>query len=219
VAILLAGVEPDTLTTDTISKSGEIMRRNLAVLVALLFGMVGLAACQPYEFKGTLLDPPKSLNDFTLDQHDGRAFHLSDYAGQYVLVYFGYTYCPDACPATLFQAKRAFELLGDDANRVQMVMATVDPGRDSAEVLDKYVTAFNPRFIGLRTDDPAVLDPILAEFGAYYEIDPAEASTTDYLVSHTASLFLVNPAGELAEVFTYGATGEDIAADIQHLLK
>jgi protein SCO1 len=195
------------------------MRRKLALLGALLFGMVGMAACQSYEFKGTLLDLPKPLGDFTLDQHDGGTFHLSDYAGQYVLVYFGYTYCPDACPTTLFQAKRAFELLGDDADRVQMVMVTVDPGRDSAELLGKYLANFNPQFIGLRTDDPTTLDPILAEFGAYYEIDPAEDTAADYLVSHTASMFLVNPSGELAEVFTYGATGEDIAADIQHLLK
>ena len=195
------------------------MRGKLAILVALLLGMVGLTACQSYEFRGTVLDPPKPLIDFALDKHDGGAFHLGDYAGQYVLLYFGYTYCPDACPATMFQVKRAFELLGDDADQVQMVMVTVDPARDSAQLLDKYVTNFDPRFIGLRTDDPAALDLILAQFGAYYEIDPAEAGSTDYLVSHTASLFLVNPAGELAEVFTYGATGQDIASDIQHLLK
>jgi protein SCO1 len=195
------------------------MPRKLVILVALLFAAAGLAACQPYEVKGAVLDPPKPLNDFSLDRADGGTFRLSDYAGQYVLIYFGYTYCPDVCPTTLFQTKRAFEVLGDDAARVQMAMVTVDPGRDTAELLDKYVTNFNPQFIGLRTDDPATLDRILADFGAFYEIDPAEGDNADYLVSHTASMFLVNPSGELVEIFSYGTTGEDIASDIQHLLK
>ena len=198
---------------------GEIMRKKLAILITLIFVIASLAACLPHEFKGAVLSPPKPLNDFSLEQHDGSTFRLSDYEGQYVLVYFGYTYCPDVCPATMFQAKRAFDLLGDDADRVQMVMVTVDPGRDSAEQLGKYVTNFNPQFIGLRTDDPANLDPILADFGAFYEIELAQDSVAEYLVSHTATYFLVNPSGELVEVFTYGTTGEDIAGDIQSLLK
>ena len=194
-------------------------REKLVTLAAVLLVVTGLAACQPYQATGAVIDPPKPMNDFSLDQADGGTFQLSDYSGQYLLVYFGYTYCPDVCPTTLFQTKRAFELLGDDANRVQMVMVTVDPARDSAEQLRKYVANFNPQFIGLRTDDPAVLDPILADFGAFYEIDPAEDSAADYLVSHTASMFLVNPSGELVEIFSYGTTGDDIASDIQHLLK
>lgn len=194
-------------------------REKLSILAALLLVVTGLAACQPHQATGAVIDPPKPMNDFSLDRADGGTFQLSDYSGQYVLVYFGYTYCPDVCPTTLFQTKRAFEVLGDDASRVQFVMVTVDPARDSAEQLSKYVANFNPQFIGLRTDDPAVLDPILADFGAFYEIDPAEDSAADYLVSHTASMFLVNPSGELVEIFSYGTTGDEIASDIQHLLK
>lgn len=195
------------------------MLKRLAWLTLLILVGIGTVSCGPYEYNGAIIDPPKPLNDFTLNAHTGDTFRLSDYQGQYVLAYFGYTFCPDVCPTTLFQAKRAFELLGEDADQVQMVMITVDPGRDTADQLGKYVTNFDERFLGLRADDPAEMDTIMADFGAWYEIDPAEDSAADYLVSHTASMFLINPDSAIIEIFTYGKTGEEIASDIRHLLK
>ncbi len=187
---------------------------------ALLLAALGMAGCLPYEYKGTVLDPPKPLDDFTLPTADGGTFRLSDQQGQLVLVYFGYTYCPDVCPATMYQVGRVAEQLGEDAEQVQVVMVTVDPARDTPEQLDRYVKNFNPTFVGLRTDDTGQLDAVLAQFGAYYVIeDPQEDSASGYLVTHTASLFLVDGQNALREVFTYGTPAEDIAADIRQMLK
>jgi protein SCO1/2 len=176
--------------------------------IALAAGLLALvlAACG-YTYRGAVLDPPKPLDDFTLEASDGGAFTLSDYQGQVVLVYFGYTFCPDVCPATMFQIKRAVDALGDDASDVQVVMVTVDPARDTADQLGRYVTNF----------DLALLDDVLAQFGAFYEID--DTGGDDYLVSHTPAVFAVDRAGGLRLIFTYGATGEDMAADLRHLLK
>jgi protein SCO1/2 len=186
-----------------------------SALAAGLLALV-LAACG-YEYRGAVLDPPKPLDDFTLEAADGGAFTLSDYRGQVVLVYFGYTYCPDVCPATMFQIARAVDALGDDASDVQVVMVSVDPARDTADQLGRYVANFDRSFVGARTDDLALLDGVLAQFGAFYEID--DTGGGDYLVSHTPAVFVIDREGGLRLIFTYGATGEDMAADLRHLLR
>ncbi len=191
------------------------------IAAALLLAALAAAGCTPYQYKGTVLDPPKPLEDFSLPAADGGTFRLSDQQGRLVLVYFGYTYCPDVCPATMYQVGQAMAQLGEDADRVQVAMVTVDPARDTPEQLDRYVKNFDPAFVGLRTDDAAELDALLADFGAFYQIeDEPEGSASGYLVTHTASLFLVDSqAMVLREVFTYGTPAEDIAADLRQMLK
>lgn len=200
------------------------MRRSAAhrTLIAglLLLVALGAAACRPHEFAGTVLDPVKALGEYRLPTADGGTFDLGGEQDQLVLVFFGYTYCPDICPTTMFEARRAMDALGDDAGDVQLVMVTVDPERDTPERLHEYVTNFHPSFRGLRTTDPAELDTILADFGAYYEIEETgSGGGENYLVSHTAALFLLDRQGDMREVFTYGATGEEIAADVRQFLE
>lgn len=185
-------------------------------LLPLAVLMLSVTACQPYQYAGTVLGPPTPLDDFTLPTADGGTFRLSDYRGQKVLVYFGYTSCPDICPTTVLEVRKAVEALGDEAQNVQFVMISVDPARDTPERLQQYMTNFHPSFIGLRTDDEQALDAVLQEFGAYYEI-PEQDDEENYLVNHTAALFLVDESGGLREVFSYGVTGEQIAEDIRHL--
>jgi protein SCO1/2 len=178
-----------------------------------------LTACGSYEYKGATLDPPKPITDFTLPVHDGGEFRLSEYQDELLLVYFGYTYCPDVCPATMYQIKRAMEELSDQSDAVQVVMVTVDPERDTAEQLGRYVTNFDERFIGLRTADLETLDAVMSDFGAYYTIEePEEGDGTDYLVSHTAAVFVLED-GALVEIFPYEMTGEDMASDLKHILR
>ncbi len=193
-----------------------VRRFGTAALLALT--LLALAACGPYEFKGATLNPPKPMADFTLPAHDGGQFRLSEHRDGLVLVYFGYTYCPDVCPATMYQIKRAMEELGDQADAVQVVMITVDPERDTAEQLGSYVTNFDARFLGLRTTDPDALDVILADFGAYYTIEEPEDGGNDYSVTHTAAVYVLD-GGDLVEVFSYGTTGEEMASDLKHLLR
>ena len=194
------------------------MHRRLILAGLLGLILLALAACGPYEFKGATLEPPKPIADFTLPAHDGGEFRLSEHQDGLLLVYFGYTYCPDVCPATMYQVKRAMEELGGQADAVQVVMVTVDPERDTAEQIGSYVTNFNEQFLGLRTTDLETLDAILADFGAYYTIEEPEEGATGYLVTHTAAVFVLDDGG-LVEIFPYGTTGEDMASDLKHILR
>ncbi len=194
-------------------------RRLIFLLVPLGMLLLAMTGCQPYEFKGAVLEPPKAISDFSLPAHDGSEFRLSDYEDRIVLIYFGYTSCPDVCPATLYQVKQAMEVLGDRAEQVQFVMITVDPERDTPERLADYLHNFNETFIGLRTTDLARLDEVLSQFGASYIIEEPESGQTEYSVTHTASVFLLDRGLLLREIFPYGTPGEDMASDIQHILK
>jgi protein SCO1/2 len=193
-----------------------VKRFGISALLALT--LLALAACGPYEYKGATLEPPKPIADFTLPAHNGGEFRLSEHQDGLLLVYFGYTYCPDVCPATMYQVKRAMEELGDQADEVQVVMVTVDPERDSAEQIGNYVTNFNERFLGLRTTDLETLHAVLADFGAHYTIEEPQEGETGYLVTHTAAVFVLE-GGEMVEIFPYGTTGEDMASDLKHILR
>jgi len=200
-------------------RSRIFMLTLLAVLAALL------AACgsdKPPEptatpLPGTVLNPPRPLEDFTLTDHTGAPFSLSDLRGRPALVFFGFTNCPDICPTTLGEFKRVKSLLGRDADEVAFVFVSVDPQRDTPERLAEYVGAFDPAFIGLTGDD-AALRPIAQEFGVYYQAVPLEGSETAYTVDHTASSFALDREGRLAIVFSYGTPPDAIVQRIRALL-
>jgi protein SCO1/2 len=179
-----------------------------------------LAACgrSAVAFRGTLLDPPPPVQDFTLTDQHGQPFRLSDHQGQVVLLFFGYTFCPDVCPVTLGIWKRVHEALGEDARQVRFVFITVDPERDTPERLRQYLAILNEDFIGL-TGMPEVLQPVYQTFGVYFEKDSATESAAGYLVNHTASAFVVDRAGQWRLRHAYGTAAEDILHDIVQLLK
>ena len=118
-------------------------------LATLLLGATLLSGCQSYEFKGTLYTDPQPAPDFELTAPNGERFRLSDHQGEIVLMFFGYTSCPDVCPTTLAEARRILEKLGEDGDRVTFLFITVDPERDTPEVLGTYTTAFHPAIVGL----------------------------------------------------------------------
>jgi len=196
------------------------------IFMLTLFAVVAslLAACgadKPPEptatpLPGTVLNPPRPLEDFTLTDHTGAPFSLSDLRGRPALVFFGFTNCPDICPTTLGEFKRVKSLLGRDADEVTFVFVSVDPQRDTPERLAEYVGAFDPAFIGLTGDD-AALRPIAQEFGVYYQAVPLEGSETAYTVDHTASSFALDREGRLAIVFSYGTPPDAIAQRLRAL--
>jgi protein SCO1/2 len=199
------------------------MRRSLTVFLGIGIVVVTgwlLIACQSSapSFKGTVLDPPQAVTDFTLTDQHGKTFRLSDQRGQVVLLFFGYTFCPDVCPMTLGTWKRVYEALGDAAERVRFVFVTVDPERDTPERLREHLENFNPDFIGL-TGTPDELEPVYQQFGVYYEKDTTTKSAAGYLVSHTASAFVVDPDGQWRLRHSFGTPVEDIVHDIKQLLK
>jgi protein SCO1 len=170
-----------------------------------------------YTYKATVIDPPAAAYDFALEQADGTTFRLSDQQGKIVLLYFGFTHCPDVCPTTLVDVKRAFAELGDRADEVVLVFITVDPERDTVEKMAEYASAFHPDFVALSglEDD---LIPIFESYGVYREKEKVE-SEIDYLYAHTAIIYVIDRAGKWRMSFPFGMGPEPMADDLSHLLK
>ena len=146
-------------------------RPSRALLCAAL--AVLLAACSPEapKFRSTDITGADFGRELSLTGHDGKPRTLADFRGRIVVLFFGFTHCPDICPTTLADVAGALKQLGSDAARVQLLFVTVDPERDTAEILGKYVTAFDPGFLGLRGDIPAT-QRTAKEFKIYYEKRP-----------------------------------------------
>lgn len=133
-----------------------------------------------------------------------------------MVVYFGFTFCPDICPTTLADLREALDGLGEDAERVEVVMATIDPDRDTDEVVTAYVQSFVPDAIAVRTDDQGLLREATAAFGADYIITTDDDGEPE--VGHTTSLYAVDDEGKLVLYWAFGTTAEDIGSDLEVLL-
>ncbi len=155
-------------------------------------------------------------SDFTLNAAAGKQVSLSDYKGKVVLLYFGYTHCPDVCPTTLADLRVAISELGEAANDIQVIMVSVDPERDSPEWLADYVHRFDDRFLGVT----GPLDRITQLATAYdIHFHKHEGSVaTGYLIDHSAKVLVIDRQGDLRMFFPFGETSEEMAEDIQYML-
>jgi protein SCO1/2 len=196
----------------------------LTVLVAALLAAGLVAAFLPglrpwgHTYAGTVIDPPRRVGDFTLTDQHGRTFSLGAERYGLALIYFGYTYCPDVCPMSLADMVRVKEILRSKAGEVVFVMITVDPERDTSEVLGRRLAVFDPSFIGL-TGDKAVLKRVWDDFGVYAKREETKGSAAGYLMAHSASLYLVDQQKRLRLIFPFGTKPEAIASDISHILQ
>jgi protein SCO1/2 len=189
------------------------------LLAALMATGLGCGVFAPaYEYKGGVLEPPLPLPDFELLATNGELFQLSDVAGDIVLIYFGYTFCPDVCPMTMADVKQALAGLETGRERVQVIFISVDPERDTPQVLARYVAAFGPEFIGL-TDDFSKVQEVMKPYGAFAQKEEATGSAAGYLVSHTSRLYLVTPQRELLLTYPFGFEAEDLRSDLEYLLQ
>jgi protein SCO1/2 len=186
----------------------------LTLGIVLVLGVFAFA--QPYTYQGSLIDPPAPAADFALNATTGDVFHLSEQRGKAVLLFFGYTHCPDVCPTTLYDFKQVKAQLGDQDERVRFVFVTVDPQRDTLGHLGEYVTAFDPDFIGLSGD----FDELQTVWDAYgvYRQEQDVGSAAGYLVDHTARVYVISPQGELRLTFPFGMASEAMTDDIRHLI-
>ncbi|RME86098.1 MAG: SCO family protein [Caldilineae bacterium] len=157
-------------------------------------------------------------NDFTLTAHTGERVSLADFRGKYVILYFGYTFCPDVCPTTMAQLAQAMKLLdAPKAERVQVLFVSVDPERDTPERLAQYVPAFDPTFIGL-TGTPDEIAAAATPMGIYYAKNEV-GGASGYLVDHTASVMVLDEEGRVRLIWPYGTTAAEMAEDLDHLLR
>lgn len=168
-------------------------------------------------FHGQVMPAGAPVVDFTLTAHTGEQVRLSDWRGRWVALYFGYTFCPDICPTTLAQLAQAQRRLGADASRVQVIMVTVDPERDTPERLAAYVSAFDPSFIGL-IGTPNAIAAAAASLGVYFARQEVE-SAAGYLMDHTASVLLLDPEGRLRLIWPPNTSSEFMAEDLSYLLR
>ncbi len=207
-------------TTDT---PGPAARRRrwlpaAALVIAALAGLgVGWWWFAPHSYAGVVLQsekPAPRLDDLSF--HTGEPADLGQFRGDVVLVYFGYTNCPDVCPTTLAAATRARESLGEDAGRVQVIMVTVDPGRDDAEALGEYLAFFDAGYLGVTGDEQALREAATL-YGVFSERrEGSEAS--GYLVDHTATLTAIDTAGHVRVLYPTDVAVDDLAADLEELL-
>jgi protein SCO1/2 len=185
-----------------------------AALVMLL--LAGCGPSQP-QFKNTDVTGADCCKDFRLTDHNGKIRTLADFRGKVVVMFFGYTQCPDVCPTTMMEMTAVLQQLGKDAPRVQMLFVTVDPERDTRELLANYVPAFDPSFIGLYGDMETTARTA-KEFRVFYQKQPG-STPSSYTVDHTAGSYVFDPQGRVRLFARYGDGGANLAADLRTLLK
>lgn len=181
---------------------------------------VVLTACSPKpEFKNIDITGSTAFGkDFSLLDPDGKVRTLADFKGKVVVMFFGYTQCPDVCPTTLTEMQQVMTLLGPQSDKVQVLFVTVDPERDTAEILKQYVPAFDPRFLGLRPADEAALERVTKDFKIYYK-KVLGSKPGSYTMDHTAGSYAFDPEGRLRLYIKHAQGPETLAHDLKELLK
>ncbi|NTV10683.1 MAG: SCO family protein [Zoogloea sp.] len=185
----------------------------------LLVVVLGLSACSgkpATSFHNTDLTGAGYASDFHLLDSAGKPRSLADFRGKVVTVFFGYTQCPDVCPTSLSNMAETMRQLGPDADRVQVLFITVDPERDTPELLSHYVPAFDPRFLGLY-GDAATTAAVAKEFRVFYQKQPGSTPST-YTIDHSAGTYIYDPKGRLRLYAKHGEAPDNMAADIRLLL-
>ena len=196
----------------------KMVKQPKSGIVAVLFSVVFLAILTSENFlvAGQLqvnLGSKKenhAVANFSLTDQDGRPFHLTQLRGKVVLLFFGYTSCPDACPTTLAKLSRVYKLLGDDKEKVVILFVSFDPQRDTPSVLKNYLAYFHLNSIGL-TGTKGQIDEVVNQYGAKYEIEQSD-SAAGYHINHSTDLYLLDQKGELAGRFNY-SDGQQIIVD------
>lgn len=193
------------------------MKRLAAALCAALLLLV-LAACSRDgpKFKASDVTGASFGRDFTLTDQNGKTRSLADFRGKAVVVFFGYTQCPDVCPTTMTTLAETMKQLGPDADRVQVVFITVDPDRDTQALLSEYVPAFDKRFLGLH-GDAAATERVAKEFKVIYQKQPGPTPGS-YTVDHSAGVFMFDPQGRLRVYASHGQAPDVYAHDLRELL-
>lgn len=182
-----------------------------------LAAMALLAACAQEPFSGTDISGAGYGRDFRLTDHNGKPRTIADFRGKAVVLFFGYTRCPDVCPTTMAEAALAVKSLGPDAERVQVLFVTLDPERDTRELLAQYVPAFHPAFLGLY-GDLAATEKAARDFKVFYQKQPGKTPDA-YTLDHSAGTFVFDSSGKPRLYFGYGKGGDKLAHDLKLLLK
>jgi protein SCO1/2 len=189
------------------------------LVFAAILACAALAGCAPDgpKFQSSDVTGATFGRDFQLIDAAGKPRTLADYRGKAVVIFFGYTQCPDVCPTTLAELAEVMKKLGPDADRVQVLFVTIDPERDTQELLAQYVPAFDPRFMGLY-GDAAATERTAKEFRIIYQKQPG-ATPGSYTMDHSAGTYIFDPQGRLRLYVSYGQGPDVFAHDLRELLR
>jgi protein SCO1/2 len=188
--------------------------RTLFGLVFTAFALAGCGGSGP-SFKNSDITGADYGKDFALTDHTGKTRTLADFRGKAVVMFFGYIRCPDVCPTTLAELRAVKDQLGEDGKRLQVLFVTVDPERDTQELLANYVPAFDPSFLGLYGDSAAIAK-VAKDFRVFYQKSPGKTPDS-YTVDHTAGSYVFDPQGRL-RLFVRHGNAANLAADVRILL-
>ena len=188
----------------------------IALIVAFAAALVGVIFMVDalYGGRGGSGGIVKIGGSFTLVDHHGKSRDDGDFRGEHLLIYFGYTYCPDVCPTALSDMALVMDTLGDKAAKVRPMFITVDPSRDTPERLKSYVANFHPRLVGLTGSEAAVAAAAKA-YRVYFAKSKTEAEPGEYLMDHTSIIYLMGPDGRYLTHFTHGVRAEIMAKQIR----
>jgi protein SCO1/2 len=195
--------------------SFDVLRR-FGVLLLVASTLAGCGLPQP-AFKNTDVTGADCCRDFRLTDHNGNVRTLADFRGKVVIMFFGFTHCPDVCPTTMVEFKSVLQQLGADAARVQVLFVTLDPERDTRELLASYVPAFDPGFLGLYGDLETTAKTA-KEFRVFYQKRPGPTPTS-YTLDHTAGSYVFDLQGRVRLFVRHGDGGANLAADLRMLLR
>jgi len=186
-----------------------------ALLFCTLLAVGGCSPSKP-QFEGVDITGADYARDFHLTDASGKPRSLSDYRGKAVVLFFGYTQCPDVCPTTMAELQSVMKSLGPDADRVQVLFVTLDPARDTPALLSQYVPAFDPRFVGLSGDEAATVRTA-KDFKVFYQKVPGPTATS-YTLDHTAGSYVFDPQGRIRLFLRQGQSAESVTHDLKILL-
>jgi len=191
----------------------------LALGVSVLIGSIVLTACNPNQpsFKGVDITGADYAKGFSLMDHNGQVRSLADFSGKVVVVFFGYTQCPDVCPTSMQELAEVKRLLGADGDKLQGIFITLDPERDTAELLKAYMANFDPSFMALRPN-PEQLAAVTKDFKIYYKKVDGKTATS-YTLDHSAGSYTFDTQGRVRLYNRYGSGAAALAEDVKTLLK
>jgi protein SCO1/2 len=193
------------------------MKKFLALCAfALLLAGCDQFAAKPPAFNSVDITGAEYARDFKLTDHTGKVRTIADFKGKVVFLFFGFTQCPDVCPTTMSEMAAVLQALGPQADKVQVLFITIDPERDTRELLAQYVPAFHPSFIGLY-GDAAATAATAKEFKVFYAKAPG-STPGSYSMDHTAASYVFDPQGKIRLYVRHGAGTAPIVQDIKHLL-
>ena len=188
----------------------------LVLLLAVFMAACGSPKQSLINLYGTDITGADFAKDFDLLDHHGEKRQLKDYLGKTVVMFFGYTHCPDVCPTTMADMAKVMKLLGDDANKVQVLFVTLDPERDTQEVLAKFVPSFDSRFVGLY-GNAAQTAETAKTYKVFFEKKDT-AGKSGYTIDHSAGSFVYDKAGKIRIYFKYGQKPNEMVSDLKQIL-